>query len=160
MIITHLSTELALSTKQSNPITGLDRPWGSQEAEAPRFQDIRHMKLVKLSALHTSCLYSPGKIHGTHSCYRLSQPQGHSAAGRIMSMKNSNDTIRNRTRDLPACSTVHYQLSIWKKKNPASLQAINIINLFSFDTAACVPVPVLLYEKGVAGITMYVCPQT
>jgi hypothetical protein len=37
---------------------------------------------------------------------RLSQPQGHSAAGRIMSMKNSNDTIGNRTCDLPACSAV------------------------------------------------------
>jgi hypothetical protein len=36
----------------------------------------------------------------------LSQPQGDSAAGRIMSMKNSSDTIRNRTRDLPACSAV------------------------------------------------------
>ena len=34
----------------------------------------------------------------THFCYRLSQPQGHSAAGWIMSMKNSNDTVRNRTR--------------------------------------------------------------
>jgi hypothetical protein len=30
--------------------------------------------------------------------------EGHSAAGRIMSMKNYNDTIENRTRDLPACS--------------------------------------------------------
>jgi len=29
---------------------------------------------------------------------------GHSAAGRIMSMKNSNDTNGKRTRDLPACS--------------------------------------------------------
>jgi hypothetical protein len=28
------------------------------------------------------------------------------AAGRIMSMKNSNDTIGNRTHDLAACSTV------------------------------------------------------
>jgi len=37
---------------------------------------------------------------------RLSQPQGHSAAGRIMSMKNSSDTIGNPTRDLPACSAV------------------------------------------------------
>jgi hypothetical protein len=26
----------------------------------------------------------PGDIPGTHSCYRLSQPQGHSAAGRMM----------------------------------------------------------------------------
>ena len=31
----------------------------------------------------------------------LSRPQGHSETGRIMSLKNSNDTIRNRTRDLP-----------------------------------------------------------
>ena len=29
-----------------------------------------------------------------------SQPQGHSAAGGIMSLKNSNDIIGNRTRDL------------------------------------------------------------
>jgi hypothetical protein len=48
----------------------------------------------------------PGNIPGTHFCWRLSQPQGHSAAGRIVSMKNSSDTIRNRTRDLPTCSAV------------------------------------------------------
>ena len=48
----------------------------------------------------------PGNIPGTHFCQRLSQPQGHSAAGRIMSMKKSNDTIRNRNRDLLACSAV------------------------------------------------------
>ena len=36
----------------------------------------------------------------------LSQPQGHSAAGKIMSMKNSSDTIGNQTRDLPACSAM------------------------------------------------------
>ena len=48
----------------------------------------------------------PGNIPGTHFCWRLSQPQGHSAAGRIMSMKNSSDTIGNRTRDLTDCSAV------------------------------------------------------
>jgi len=48
----------------------------------------------------------PGNIPGTHFCSRLSQSQGHSAAGRIMPMKNSSDTIGNRTRDLPACSAV------------------------------------------------------
>jgi hypothetical protein len=36
--------------RQSNPITGLDRPIGFQEVEAPRFQDIRHMKVVWLSS--------------------------------------------------------------------------------------------------------------
>ena len=35
-----------------------------------------------------------------------SRPQSHSAAGNIMSMKKSSDTIGNRTRDLPACSAV------------------------------------------------------
>jgi len=45
-----------------------------------------------------------GNLPGTHFCYRLSRPQGHSGAGRIMSMKKSNDIIGNRTRDLPACS--------------------------------------------------------
>jgi hypothetical protein len=48
------------------------------------------MKVVRLSALHNG----------------LRQPQGHSAAGRIIKMKNSNDTIGNRNRDLPACSAV------------------------------------------------------
>jgi hypothetical protein len=48
----------------------------------------------------------PGNIPGTHFCYRLSRTQGHSAAGRIMSMKNSNETIGNRTRDLPVGSAV------------------------------------------------------
>ena len=42
---------------KSNPITGLDRPRGFQEVEAPRFQDIQHMKVVKLSALCTGRLY-------------------------------------------------------------------------------------------------------
>jgi len=42
---------------KSNPITSLDGPWGFQEAEAPKFQDSRHMKVVRLSALRTGRLY-------------------------------------------------------------------------------------------------------
>jgi len=38
-------------------LTDLDRPWGFQEVAAPRFQNSRHMKVVRLPALHTSCLY-------------------------------------------------------------------------------------------------------
>ena len=59
------------------------------------------MNVIRLSALRTVRLYPPGSIPGTHFCERLSRPQGHSAAGRIMSMKNSSDTIGNRTRNLP-----------------------------------------------------------
>ena len=36
----------------------------------------------------------------------MGQSHGHSAAGGIMLMKNSNDTIGNWTRKLPACSAV------------------------------------------------------
>jgi hypothetical protein len=81
-------------------------PTEFQEIEASRFQDSRHIKVVRLSAVRTGRLCTPRNIPGTHFCYRLSQPQGHSATGRIMSMKNFNDTIGNRTRDPPACSAV------------------------------------------------------
>jgi len=50
-------------------------------------------------------LLPPENIPGTHLCYRLSRPQDQSAIGRIMSIKNSNDTIGNLTSDLPICST-------------------------------------------------------
>ena len=40
-------------------------------------------------------LYPQLNTPGTHFCQRLTRLQGHSAAGRIVSMKNSNDTIGN-----------------------------------------------------------------
>jgi len=95
-----------LSPCKSNPITGLDRPWRFQEVEASRFQDNRHMNVVRLSALPTECLYHPGNICGTQFCSRLSRLQSHSAAGRVMLMKNFKDTVGNRTRDLTPCSAV------------------------------------------------------
>jgi hypothetical protein len=45
-----------------NPFTGLDRPLGFQEVEAPRFIDSRHMKVVR-SALRTGRLYPTGNTH-------------------------------------------------------------------------------------------------
>ena len=95
-----------LYIRQSNPITGLDRSWGFQKFEAPRFQDNLHMKVARLSALRNGRFYPQGNIPATHFCYRLSQPHDHSTVGMIMSMKNSNDTIGNRTRDLPVCREV------------------------------------------------------
>ena len=55
---------------KSDHITGLDRPWGFQDVEAPKFQDNRHMKVIRLSALRTGRLYPPpkGNIPGIHFC--------------------------------------------------------------------------------------------
>jgi hypothetical protein len=52
----------------SNPITAQDRACGFQEVESPRFQDNRHMKVVRLSALHNGHLCPPENIPGTHFC--------------------------------------------------------------------------------------------
>jgi hypothetical protein len=54
------------------------------------------------------------KIPGTHFCQRLSRTQSHSAAGRIRSNEKSNELIGNRTRDLPACSTVLQPTTLYR----------------------------------------------
>ena len=38
----------------------------------------------RLSALRIGRLYPPRNVPGTHFCYRMSRPQGHSAIGRII----------------------------------------------------------------------------
>jgi hypothetical protein len=61
---------------------------------------------VRLSALRAGRSLPPRKFPGTHFCYRLSRPHGHSAAGRIRSIEKCNDLIGIRKRDLPARSIV------------------------------------------------------
>ena len=56
-----------------------------------------------LSAVRAGRLCSPGNIPDTRFCQRRTRPHGHSAAGRIKTMKSP---IGNGTRDLPACSAV------------------------------------------------------
>ena len=43
--------------RKSNPITDQERPWRFQKVEAPRFQDSRHVKVVRLSAVRTGRLH-------------------------------------------------------------------------------------------------------
>ena len=89
------------------------------------------MKVVRLSAIRTGRLYPPGNIPGTHFCLRLSQPQGHSAAGKIMSMKNPNDTNGNRTRDLPACSAVPQPTALQRARSIITqLHQITLVGLY------------------------------
>jgi hypothetical protein len=54
-----------------------------REVGAPTFSDIRLIDGGKVISPTRRPLFTPKKIPGTHFCYRLSRPQGHSAAGRI-----------------------------------------------------------------------------
>jgi hypothetical protein len=99
------------------------KPLGLHEVEVPRFQGNRHMKMARLSAEYTGRLY-PQEISLTHVCLYLSRPQGHSAAGRIMSMKNCKDTIGDRNRQPSACSRCFTQMRhrVPPHRAPQSLQ--------------------------------------
>ena len=66
--------------------------------------------MVRLLALSTGRLYSQEMFLVFISLRGWIDPQGHSAIGRIMSMKNSNYTSWDRTSDLPICSTATYPL--------------------------------------------------
>jgi hypothetical protein len=85
------------------------------------------MEIVKLSALGTGRLYSPGYIPGTHFCYRLGRPQGPSPTGRIKSTKNLNDPIENQSRNLPICNAVPQPTAPLRiRKKP--VQNNNVVN--------------------------------
>jgi len=87
------------------PLQARSGPEGSRKLRIPDFMTTAQVGGKVVSLTHRPPL-PPGNTPGTHVCLRLSRPQGHTANRRIMSPRNSNDTIRNQTRDLPVCSVV------------------------------------------------------
>ena len=87
------------------PLQAWSGPEGSRKLRFPDFMTTAQDGGKVVSLMHRPFL-PPGNTPGTHFCSRLSRTQGHSATGRIMSLKDSNDTIGNRNRDLPVCSVV------------------------------------------------------
>jgi hypothetical protein len=86
------------------PLQAWSGPEGSRKLSFPDFVTTAQEGGKVVSLTHRPPLL-PGNSPGTHFYSRLSRPQGHNAIGRFMSMKNSNDTIWDRTSDLPICST-------------------------------------------------------
>ena len=68
------------------PVPAWTGPEDSRRLRLPEVVGKQHMKVVSLSTLRTGRLYTPGNLPGTNFCHRLSRPQGHSAAGKIISM--------------------------------------------------------------------------
>ena len=85
------------------PLQARSGPVGSRKLRFPDYVTTAQDGGKIVSLTHRLFL-PPGNTPGTHFCYRMSRHQGHSAIGRIISMKDSNDTIWNRTRDLQNCS--------------------------------------------------------
>ena len=73
------------------PLQTWSGPEGSRELKFPNYMTTAQDGGKVVSPKYRPPLH-PGSAPGTHFCQKLSRPQGHSAIGRIISMKNSNDT--------------------------------------------------------------------
>jgi hypothetical protein len=66
--------------------------------------------------------FTPRNIPSNDLYWRLCRPQGPSAAGRIVLIEKRNELIRNRSRDLSACSIVSQRYRV-------PLTKINSLNI-------------------------------
>jgi hypothetical protein len=104
-IHTHSQYVIRVKAGKAVPLQALSGPEGSRKLRFPDYMTTAQDGGKVVSLTYRPPL-PPRNALGTHFCQRLSQPLGHSAIGRIMSMKNSNVIIWNRTSVLPICSTV------------------------------------------------------
>jgi hypothetical protein len=96
---------LILKKGKAVPLQAWSCPEGSKKLRFSDFMTTAQDGGTFVSLTHRPPL-PPVNTPATQFRKRLSRPQGHSATEKIMSLKNSNDTIGNRTRDLPVCTVV------------------------------------------------------
>jgi hypothetical protein len=100
-------------TIKGNPITGLNRPLGLQEVEAPRIS----RKSTNEGGKVVSPTHRP-PLPAQEICLVLISVRGSVDSraivrpGRIMSIENPNVRVRNQTRNFPSCSSVHQQKTV------------------------------------------------
>ena len=88
------------------PLQAWTGPDGSRRLRFPDFKTIGTWRWQGCQPCAPAAFYPQEIFPVLISVRGWVDPRGHSAARRIMSMKNSNDTIGNRTRDLLTCSAV------------------------------------------------------
>jgi hypothetical protein len=92
-ILEHIvSHNLLLVKGKAVPLKAWSGPEVSRKLRFPDFLKTAQDGGKVVSLMHMPHL-TLGNSPGTHFCYWLSGPQGHSAIRRIMSIKNSNDQI-------------------------------------------------------------------
>jgi hypothetical protein len=89
----HIVRPTKAVTGKAVPLQAWSGPEGSRKLRFPDFMTTTQDGGKVVSLTHRPPLPS-GNRPGTHFCWRLSRPQGHSATGRITSLKNSNDHIK------------------------------------------------------------------
>jgi hypothetical protein len=76
-------------------VTGPGDPLDCERSRFPYFLDNRLTDGGEAVNLTRRPPFTPRKVPGTYFCYRLSRPQGHSAARRISSIEKSSELIGN-----------------------------------------------------------------
>jgi hypothetical protein len=79
---------------------GRGGPYGCETSRLPHLLDSLLTDCCHVVSLTRRQVFTRRKVPGTHFCYRMSQPQGHSGTGKIWSIEKSIDFIGNRIRDL------------------------------------------------------------
>ena len=105
MVCSYFNLQNGKKRGKAVPLQAWSGPEGSRKLSFPDFITTAQDGGKVVSLTHRPPLPA-GNTPGTHFCYRLSRPQSHSATGRIMSLKNSNNNIGNRTRHLLVFSVV------------------------------------------------------